>query len=68
MRLKVDVEVVVLHGCVAVVLWVRWSGVCGPGQSFDDGVVGVDHPAAAFLMKDRTMVVVKEVHGMFLTS
>ena len=67
-RLKVDVEVVVLYGCVAVVLWVRWSGVGRPGQSFDDGVVGVDHPAAALLMKDRTMVVVKEVHGVFLTS
>ena len=53
---------------MAVVLWVRWGGVGRPGQSFDDGVVGVDHPAAAFLMKDRTMVVVEEVHGLLLTS
>ena len=67
-RPKVDVEVVVMCGCVAVALWVRWGGVGGPGQSFDNGVVRVDHPAAALLMKDRTMVVVKEVHGVFLTS
>ena len=65
---KVGVEVVVVCGCVAVALWVRWSGVGGPGQSFDNGVVRVDHPAAAFLMKDCTMVVVKEVHGVFLSS
>ena len=65
---KVDVEVVVVCRCVVVVLWVRWSGVGGPGQSFDNGVVRVDHPAAALLMKDCTMVVVKEVHGVFLTS
>ena len=65
---KVDVEVVVACGCVVVALWVRWSGVGGPGQSFDNGVVRVDHPAAALLMKDRTMVVVEEVHGVFLTS
>ena len=56
-RPKVDVEVVVVCGCVAVALWVRWSGVGGPGQSFDDGVVRVDHPAAALLMKDRTIMV-----------
>ena len=67
-RPKVDVEVVVVCRCVVVVLWVRWSGVGGPGQSFDNGVVRVDHPAAALLMKDCTMVVVKEVHGVFLTS
>ena len=67
-RPKVDVEVVVVCRCVVVALWVRWSGVGGPGQSFDNGVVRVDHPAAALLMKDRTMVVVKEVHGVFLTS
>ena len=65
---KVDVEVVVVCGCVVVALWVRWSGVGGPGQSFDNGVVRVDHPAAALLMKDCTMVVVKEVHGVFLSS
>ena len=41
---KVDVEVVVVCGCVALALWVRWSGVGGPGQSFDNGVVRVDHP------------------------
>ena len=68
MRPKVDVEVVVVCRCVVVVLWVRWSGVGGPGQSFDNGVVRVDHPAAALLMKDCTMVVVKEAHGVFLTS
>ena len=67
-RTKVDVEVVVVCRSVVVVLWVRWSGVGGPGQSFDNGVVRVDHPAAALLMKDCTMVVVKEVHGVFLTS
>ena len=67
-RPKMDVEVVVVRRGVVVVLWVRWSGVGGPGQSFDDGVVRVDHPAAALLMKDCTMVVVKEVHGVFLTS
>ena len=65
---KVDVEVVVVCGCVVVALWVWWSGIGGPGQSFDNGVVRVDHPAAAFLMKDCTMVVVKEVHGVFLSS
>ena len=37
---KIDVEVVVVCGCVVVALWVRWSGVGGPGQSFDNGVVG----------------------------
>ena len=51
-----------------MVLHVGWSGVGGPGQSFDNGVVRVDHPAAALLMEDCTMVIVKEVHGVFLTS
>ena len=27
---------------------VGWCGVNGPRQSFDDGVVGVNHPAACF--------------------
>ena len=54
--------------CGSGVMGPEWSGVGGPGQSFDNGVVRVDHPAAALLMKDCTMVVVKEVHGVFLTS
>ena len=65
---KVDVEVVVVWRCGTVMLYVWWSGIGGPGQSFDNGVVRVDHPAAAFVMKNRTMVIIKEVHGVFLTS
>ena len=67
-RQKVDVEVVVVWRCWTVVLCVWWSGVCGPGQSFDNGMVRVDHPAAALLVEDCTVVIVKEVHGVFLTS
>ena len=51
-----------------MVLHVGWSGVSGPGQSFDDGVVRVDHPAAALLVEDGAVVIVEEVHGMFLPS
>ena len=63
-----EVEVVVVWRCWTVVLRVRWSGVCGPGQSFDNGVVRVDHPAAALLVEDCAVVIVEEVHGMFFTS
>ena len=66
MRPKVDVEVVVVCRCGIVVLCVRWSGVCGPGQSFDNGVVRVDHPAAALLVEDGAVVVVEEGHGVLL--
>ena len=51
-----------------MVLGVWWSGVCGPGQSFDNGMVRVDHPAAALLMEDCAVVIVEEVHGRFFTS
>ena len=59
---------VVVWRCWTVVLHVGWSGVSGPGQSFDDGVVRVDHPAAALLVEDGAVVIVEEVHGMFLPS
>ena len=67
-RQKVEVEVVVVWRCWTVVLHVGWSGVSGPGQSFDDGVVRVDYPAAALLVEDGAVVIVEEVHGMFLPS
>ena len=67
-RQKVEVEVGVVWRCWTVVLHVGWSGVSGPGQSFDDGVVWVDHPAAALLVEDGAVVIVEEVHGMFLPS
>ena len=48
--------------------WIRWSGVDGPGQSFDNGVVWVDDPAFAFLVKDSSVVLVQQGHGVFLTA
>ena len=57
---------VVLWKCWRVVLHVGWSGVSGPGQSFDYGVVRVDHPAAALLVEDGAVVVVEEGHGVLL--
>ena len=56
-----EVEVVVVWRCWTVVLCVRWSGVCGPGQSFDNGMVRVDHPAAALLVEDCAVVIVEHV-------
>ena len=35
---------------------VRWCGVNGPRQSFDDGVAGVDHPATCFCVADCAML------------
>ena len=63
-----EVEVVVVWRCWTVVLHVGWSGVRGPGQSFDDGMVRVDRPAAALLVEDGAVVVVEEGHGLFLPS
>ena len=42
--------------CGGVIGPVGWS--YGPCQSFDNGMVGVDDPASAFLMKDCSVVVV----------
>ena len=47
---------VVVWKCWTVVLHVGWSGVSGPGQSLDYGVVRVDHPAAALLVEDGAVV------------
>ena len=51
-----------------MVLHVRRSGVGGPGQSFDDGVVRVNHPAAALLVEDGAVVLVEEGHGLFFAT
>ena len=51
-----------------MVLHVRWSGVGGPGQSFDDGVVWVNHPAASLLVEDGAVVLVEEGHGLFFAT
>ena len=51
-----------------MVLHVGWSGVGGPGQSFDDGVVRVNHPAAALLVKNGAVVLVEEGHGLFFAT
>ena len=59
---------VVVWKCWTVVLHVGWSGVSGPGQSLDYGVVRVDHPAAALLVEDGAVVVVEEGHGVLLSS
>ena len=51
-----------------MVLHVGWSGVGGPGQSFDYGVVRVNHPAAALLVEDSAVVLVEEGHGLFFAT
>ena len=51
-----------------MVLHVGWSGVGGPGQSFDDGVVRVNHPAAALLEENGAVVLVEEGHGLFFAT
>ena len=68
MRQKVEVEVVVAWRWWNVVLHVGWSGVGGPGQSFDYGVVRVNHPAAALLVEDGAVVLVEEGHGLFFAT
>ena len=49
-------------------LHVGWSGVGGPGQSFDDGVVRVNRPASALLVEDGAVVLVEEGHGVFFAT
>ena len=63
-----EAEVVAVWRCWTVVLHVGWSGVGGPGQSFDDGVVRVDHPAAALLAENGSVVIVEQGHGVFLAA
>ena len=43
-------------GCVEDWLCVWWCGVCGPSQSTDNGVVRVDDPAAAVVVKNGAVI------------
>ena len=48
----------------------RWWKVVvgGPCQSFDNGMVGVNHPTSTLLVEDGAVVFVEEGHGLFFAT
>ena len=47
---------------------VGWCCIDRPRQSFDNGVMGVNHPAAGCGVANGAMVLLQKVHGLGFTA